>query len=423
MELLLKNCLINNQKTNILIKNGKIVNIGTNLQEVSQSIDCKEYTLIPGIIDPHVHVRDLNQSYKEDWHTASLAALAGGTTTIFDMPNTNPPTTNLQNLDLKRDAALKASVNYGFYLGATHNNEAQIREILDTNPSDVVGIKLFMAASSSNEIVEELDDLKKFFVISKQYNIPLAIHAEMHRCIEEWQQTVNQDDIHFHNQIRNRSCAIKATEIILEMAKIIGNPLYVVHTSTAEEIAMVREAKRTANVFCEIAPHHLLLNETIINKAGNFAKVNPPIRTQRDNDALLQAINDGVVDTIGTDHAPHGLSEKLKSYNQAPSGFPGLETSLPLLLNEVNERKFSLTKLIEITSTNAAKIFQLTSKGKIEIGFDADLTIIDINKEQLVDSQNFNSKAKYSPFDGFRLKGAVLMTFVNGKLMYKNENI
>ena len=191
------------------------------------------------------------------------------------------------------------------------------------------------------------------------------------------------------------------------------------HISTAEEIDIIKANKNKCKVYCEITPHHLLLNETILKTVENFGKVNPPLRTEKDNKRILQGILDGTVDTIGTDHAPHLLSEKLKNYPEAPSGFPGLETSLPLLLNEVNNGKFSLSRLVELTYGKATEIFNLKKRGKIQEGCFADLTVVDMNKIRIIEAKNFKTKAKYSPYEGITVKGDVIMTFVNGELKYK----
>ncbi len=221
--------------------------------------------------------------------------------------------------------------------------------------------------------------------------------------------------------MRNRECSIKGTELLINIAKEIGNKLYLAHTSTAEEIDLVKNNKNKCNVFCETSPHHLLINEDVLKTAGNFGKVNPPLRTKKDNERILQGIIEATVDTIGTDHAPHQLSEKLKAYSEAPSGFPGLETSLPLLLNEVNKGNFLLNKLIELTSLNSSKIFKLKNRGKIEEGYYADITVIDMNKTWKIEAGKFKTKAKYSPYEGMAGKGDVVMTFVNGELKYNSN--
>ncbi len=382
-----------------------------------QIIDIKGNLVIPGVIDPHVHVRDLKQSDKEDWLSASKAALAGGVTTVFDMPNTIPATTNLINLNLKREAAKKSLINYKFYIGATNSNLKDIEEILAENQTDVAGIKIFLAGSSLNDVLEK-SKIEDVFKIAKKYDKIVVVHTELQYCLNIWNSKIKEKTILNHTKIRNRECAIKGTKLVLEIAEKIRNKLYIAHISTAEEVELIRKYKKNNRIFCEITPHHLLLNESILEKVGNLGKVNPPLRTEKDKKALWEAIYDGTADFIGTDHAPHKLSEKLLEYSQAPSGFPGLETGLHLLLNEVNKGNLSIEKLVELTSRKAAEIFDLKKRGDIKIGNFADLTVIDMNRKWKIDAERFNTKAKYSPFDGMEIHGKVMKTFVNGKICF-----
>ncbi|MCF6184937.1 MAG: dihydroorotase, partial [Bacteroidales bacterium] len=414
-------CKLNNETVNILIKDSIFYYIGKNTPDADTEYDLKNLTVIPGIIDPHVHVRDLKQSEKEDWTSASNAALRGGITTIFDMPNTRPPTVNLQYLNLKREKAKTAKINYKFNIAATSQNITELIEILDTKPEDVAALKLFLAGSNSNEYVDNKSDIKRIFEISSKYDLPVIIHTELQKCVEKFSSKAKNPTVKEHNFMRNRECSVRGTELVISLAKEIGNKIYLAHISTAEEIDIIQNNKNKCRVYCEITPHHLLLNENVLEKAGNFGKVNPPLRTENDNKRIMQGINDGTVDTIGTDHAPHLISEKLKNYLEAPSGFPGLETALPLLLNEVNKENFSLKRLTELTSEKSAEIFKLKKRGQIKEGFFADLTVIDLNKTWKIEAKNFKTKAKYSPYEGITGKGDIVMTFVNGKLKLKSK--
>jgi dihydroorotase len=277
--------------------------------------------------------------------------------------------------------AQKSLVNYKFNIAVTDYNLKDVREILQEKTDDIAALKLFLAGSSANEFVEDTEQIKRIFDLSLQNDLPVIIHTELQKCIEKHQKLYTNPDILQHNAIRHRDCANAGTELVIKLAKDTGNKIYIAHTSTAEEIEIIRQNKSKVNIYCEVTPHHLLLNDSVLAQAGNYAKVNPPIRTAADNQALWQGIADGTVDTIGTDHAPHLLTEKQRDYSQAPSGFPGLETALPLLLNEVNRGHLSLEKLTELTSLNAAEIFKLESKGKLQAGFDADLTVVDFEAE------------------------------------------
>ncbi len=417
MKRLFKNAVINGQRLNLLTEGAYIAYIGEEIPPADELIDLEGKIILPGMIDPHVHVRDLGQSEKEDWHTASQAALKGGVTTLFDMPNTIPPTTNRNALNLKREAARKSAVRYKFNFGVTEHNLREIKEILNERFADIAALKMFLAGSSANEYVEDIDTIRRVFDLSYQFDIPVIIHTEIQKCIEKYASLRPHPGILDHGFIRHRECTNRGTELVIKLAKEIGNPVYIAHTSTAEEVQMIRENKNKARIYCEVTPHHLLLNEHILHTAGNYAKVNPPLRTEADNRALWEAVSDGTVDAVGTDHAPHTLAEKNKPYPRAPSGFPGLETGLPLLLNEVKKGKLSLARLVELYSTRAAEIFGLNDRGNIRTGKKADLVIVDMNKTARVEARNFVSKAKYSPYEGMEII-PVEMTVMDGMIKY-----
>ncbi|MCL5261153.1 MAG: dihydroorotase family protein [Gammaproteobacteria bacterium] len=418
MRTLLTNCNLGEATSvNILIDDEFISYVGKDKPAADQELDLCGKIVIPGMIDPHVHVRDLELKFKEDWVSASKAALAGGVTTIIDMPNTKPATINQVALHLKRRVAEKSLVNYAFHFGATNNNLAEINAA-----TNIAAIKIFMAESNASLFVGERGQIREIFALAKKLNKPVIVHAEMQDCINHYAK-IYPHNILNHQNIRNRECAIKATQMLLEICAEIGNALYLAHITTAEEIALIHQAKKNRlKVFCEVTPHHLLLTANILEKVGNFGKTNPPLRTAADNLALLNGIIDGTVDTIGSDHAPHTLTEKAQDYENAPSGFPGLETTLPLLMQEVLKKNISLTKLIAITSKNAANIFGIKKRGEIKTGFYADITALDPNTSYCIDAKNFYSQAKYSPFNGFELKHKVVMTFINGKLAFKEND-
>jgi dihydroorotase len=418
---LLLNCRFAENQGNIIIKDDKIIEVclkenkTRNVIDFDQIIDIENKLVIPGMIDAHVHVRDMLQSNKESWETASSAAIAGGVTTIIDMPNTIPPTTNIKGLNAKREAAKKAIVNYKFHLGATENNLHELESILVSKPSDIAGRKVFMAGSSSNEVVADESKLREIFKLAKKYNKVVLVHTEMQNCLDKWQKIIKDKTIQNHDIIRNRECSINGTKLVLNLTNEIGNKLYICHISTKEEIELIKKCKNK-NIFCEVTPHHLTLDKSILNLVGNFGKVNPPLRTKEDNQVLWEAVIDGTIDCIGSDHAPHTIDEKIEDYSNAPSGFPGLETTLSILIKEFNERKISIKRLVELTSEKPAEIFDIENRGKIEERYFADLAVIDTEKGSLIVPALFQSKAKYSPFDRMEVTGKVIMTFVYGKM-------
>jgi dihydroorotase len=421
MKTLLINAIVNNKKQNLLIDNQFIAYIGNDFPETDKVLDLSGKHIISGMIDPHTHIRDLAQKDKEDWLSATKAAIAGGVTTLFDMPNTKPPTTNLKNLQKKREVAKKALVNYRFNLAATSENIDDLKEILNQKNKDIGGLKLFLAGSNSNEFVNDIDAIKQIFQLSLQYDIPLIIHTEWQECIEKYSHRITNPKAEHHNYLRHRECAIKGTQLVVDLAKQIGNQIVIAHTSLSEEIEIIRKAKAQAQIYCEVSPHHLLLNENVIQKSGNFAKVNPPLRSKKDNEALWNALLDGTVDFIGSDHAPHQKTEKLKSYPLAPSGFPGLETSLPLLLYQVKQGRISMQRLEEIVSKNTAKIFKIEKRGIVKQGYFADLAIFDLTTSATVNIDNFHTKAKYSPFENMPVV-PIEMSIIKGKI-YKNTKL
>lgn len=429
MKTLLKNALINNTKVNLLINNEIISYIGNSLPIADKIIDVSNYLLLPGMIDVHTHIRDLEQAYKETWITGSCSALKGGVTSIIDMPNTIPDTTNKQSLLKKMSKAEKSLVNYGFHLGATPNNINDINEILSGRYNrSIAGIKIFLASSSSNEVINNTQTIKDIFKTAKKHDKPVLVHTEMQDCILQYYnkyKDLKQLDVQHHNAIRNKECAIKGTELVLKITKEVGNTLYIAHVSTKEEVELIKEYKTNAglNIFAEATPHHIFLNESIINEVGNFAKVNPPIRNESDRNAVWEGVIDGTIDTIGSDHAPHSISEKQKPYPNAPSGIPGLETTLPLMINEYLNNKISLSRIVELTSKNPSKIFKLHKRGLIKEGYYADLVIIDPTASHHIDAGNFQTKAKYSPFNGKQLAGKIITTIVNGNILYNDNDL
>ena len=421
MKTLLTSCNFNSKLTNILVEGEVISKIGNENFQHDQQINIEGNLVLPGMIDLHTHVRDMNQSYKEDWLSASRAALKGGVSTIFDMPNTNPPTTNLNNYLHKKEYAKKSLVNYGIYVGATPYNFHEVEILLEKEPN-VAGIKIFLAASSSNEIITNHDLIKKFFELAKRFDKPVLAHCELQDAIKTQSLLYKGEEFNsvlYHNKIRNTGAAGKAVELVLSIADKVKNKLLLLHISSAEEIDIIKKYKQNLDfpLYCEVTPHYLFIDESILQHIGNFGKVNPPLRTAADNDALWRALNEGIIGTIGSDHAPHALEEKLKKYDQAPSGFPGLETTLPLLLNEaINHHRISIEEIVKLTSSQPAEIMKIHKRGFIHEGYYADLTVIDPKISWTIDAQKFASKAKYSPYNGMEVSGKVVFTMINGEI-------
>lgn len=382
MTLLIKNCkLISNEKEifrNIFVKKGKIAAITTKKPKADQEIDAKNNYVLPGIIDPHVHFRDPGLTHKEDFFTGSISAAAGGITTVLDMPNTNPPTITAELLKEKKQIAKKSIVNFGFHFGAAVDN---IREIIKARDK-TASTKLFMNLSTGKMMIEDRITLEQVFEVSKI----VSVHAEKEKVAEA-----------------------------VAYAKKTNTKLYLCHISLKDEIDFLRKVKNN-KIFVEVTPHHLFLTKEDFKKQKSFADMKPNLKSKSDKEALWKAIDDGIVDTIGTDHAPHTKEEKRKK--EYPSGVPGCETALPLMLDAVNKGKIELIKVVKLMCQNPAKIFGIKNKGRLKVGYDADITIIDMNKKKKVQNKNLFTKCKWSPFDGKILKGWPIVTIVGGKVIF-----
>lgn len=364
---------------------------------------------LPALIDPHVHFRTPGQEDKENWQTGAQAALAGGVTTVLDMPNNNPAIIDSQTLQLKKDliskqlAHINIPLHYYLYIGATGSNLEAIKQL----KNEIIGIKLFMGSSTGNLLVTDKAKQADIFKLATELDLPVVVHAEAEEVIKNnYATATNPAD---HSKIRPREAAITATKQAVAMAKKYNTKLYILHLSTKEEIELIKQAKAEGvKVYAEVTPHHLFLNQTAYAAWGTKVQMNPPLRTEADNSALWQAINDGIIDAIGTDHAPHTLAEKNQPYGQAPSGIPGIETYLALLLNAFNQGKISLKKIVELTHTNPQKIFKIETNN--------DWVIVDLDLSQKVKDENLKTKCGWSPFTGLTLKGWPLATILNNKI-------
>lgn len=400
----------------VFVKDGKIFDLAEGHVDTPdmEEIDVSGKYILPGAIDAHVHFRVPGGEEKEDWTHGGKAALAGGVTSVLDMPNTNPPTVSQVLLDQKRALVAKdAMVNFGFYAGATNDNVDEVARM-----KGVAGVKIYMGSSTGNLLVDDVSVLEDFMTKTDHL---LVLHAENERCIREHMaEHEGEEDPAVHSKIRDPECAARAVRDALDLAKKHKRRVHFTHVSTAAEVNLIREAKKDADyISMDVTPHHLFLNDMDYEQYGTLVRVNPPLRASDNQKALWDAIADGTVDLIATDHAPHQLSEKQKTYSKAPSGLPGVQTMMPLLLQAVREGHLTLQKVVELTSVNPAKKFGIAHKGILESGMDADITIVDMNLLEKVCHHYLWSKANWSPFHGWHLQGWPIMTFVNGQLMYE----
>ena len=421
-KLLIKNgTLVNSNKvykSDIQIEDGVIKEVSSQINdENAKIINATNLHIIPGAIDPQVHFREPGLTHKEDIHSGSRAAVAGGITTFFEMPNTNPSTISVELLNQKNEIARNTSVaNYSFFIGATHHNIEEIKKI-----NNNCGIKIFMGSSTGNLLVDDEPALENIFAHAIKV---IAVHAEDEEILNEISQKIKPTKFSDHVKMRPVEAAVTATKKAIKYALKYNKKLHILHLSTAEEVEIIRKHKSTNLITAETTPQHLLLEAPdIYNQIGSLGQMNPPIREKYHQDALWRGLRDGTINCIATDHAPHTLEEKNNSYENSPAGMPGVETSLPLMLNQVTKGNVELTDVVRWMCENVTKIYGIKNKGFIKVGYDADITILDMNKEKTVLGSQMQSKCGWSAFDNKKLTGWPIITIVNGNIVYENETI
>ncbi len=380
------------------------------------SVDAHNLTLLPGVIDPQVHFREPGLEYKEDLFSASCACAKGGVTSFLEMPNTRPLTTTQQTLDDKlQRASQKCLVNYGFFIGATSEN---LPDLQSAHPT--CGIKIFMGSMHGQLLIDGEAALEAIF---SQGTRLIAVHAEdQARINQRRQEFAGITDPAIHSQIQDNQAALLATQQALKLSKKYQRRLHILHMSTAEEAELLRHDKPSW-VTAEVTPQHLLLDTSAYAKIGTLAQMNPPLRSANDNQVLWQALHDGIIDFIATDHAPHTLDEKAQPYPKSPSGMPGVETSLALMLTAAMEGKCTVAQVVNWMSTAVAKAYGIPKKGAIAPGYDADLVLVDLNTYRPVLREELLTKCGWSPFEGWNLTGWAHTTIVGGSIVYRNGTL
>jgi dihydroorotase len=419
---------VDSQPNRLLIRNGIIVTpdeifrgdiliVGETISQIAPRIedadarvmDATGLYILPGLIDAHVHLRDPGATHKEDFTTGTRAALAGGVTTILDMPNNPQPTTTRDALEAKRVVArAKAVCDFGFFFGATAENAEEARG------SSAVGVKLYMGATTGDLLVTEFDALYRHF--ATRSNLPIVVHAEDNDALKFFASDPARTR---HSARRPPISAALAVFRALALAEETERHLHIAHLSTAREIELVKAAKTCGvNVSCEVTPQHLFLSTDDEERLGAFGIVNPPLRSPDDVRALWQNLPH--IDLIATDHAPHTLAEKQSA--EPPSGMPGLETMLPLLLTAASEKQLTLQDIARLTSRNPARVFHLARKGEIAAGYDADLTFVRLDEEYVL-QKPWQTKCNWSPFEGRRVRGRVARVFLRGQEVLREGKI
>tara|TARA_B100000579_G_scaffold978_1_gene770 strand:+ start:334 stop:1641 length:1308 start_codon:yes stop_codon:yes gene_type:complete len=402
----------------VSIKDGKIHNIGKISENTKEIIDARGLTVLPGCIDTQTHFREPGSTDTEDLNSGSRAAIAGGITAVFEMPNTNPPTASKREFQRKLDLAKnRMYCNYAFYFGATADNSNELADL--NNLNGCCGIKLFAGSSTGNLLVAQEKDIETVFQNSSKV---VAVHSEDEEILNINKRLIKKGDVHSHPVWRSEECAISSTRRIVKIAERYNKKAHILHVTTKQEIDFLSQHK--GNITFEITPQHLTIYApNCYDKLGTYAQMNPPIRDKSHYDRLWYAVKNNFNDTIGSDHAPHLKINKEKEYPNSPSGMPGVQTLLPVMLNHVNEGKLSLNQLINFVCENPIKIFGIKNKGFIKEGYDADFTIVDMNKKIKIQNINIESKCGWSPFDGDEFKGKPVMTIIHGRVKMKNGEI
>jgi dihydroorotase len=413
-------CYINGklEKTDIALSGNKIKKIGKIELNSSKVFDATDKLVLPGIIDTQVHFREPGSTDREDLESGSRAAVLGGITSVFEMPNTNPPTSNLAEFEKKLNLAKdRMHCNYAFYFGATPDNVDQLSKL--KNLKGCCGVKLFAGSSTGKLLVAKEEDIEK--VISNSDRV-VSIHSEDEEILNLRKKFIKEGDVHSHPEWRNTECAMSSTRRVVKIAERYNKRIHVLHITTREEVDFLAMHKK--NVTFEITPQHLTLYAPdCYDKLGTFAQMNPPIRKKEHYDRLWTAVKNSIVDVLGSDHAPHSKEDKEKKYPGSPSGMPGVQTILPIMLNHINNKKLSLEQLIKLMCENPCKIFSIQNKGYIKEGFDADLTIVDMNKKKIIKNEMMATKCGWTPFHDMAIKGFPFATIINGKMVMSEGKV
>lgn len=408
--------------TSIGIQDGKICAFGDlSSDDAVRTIAATGLRVIPGVIDTQVHFREPGLTHKEDIESGTRSAICGGVTTIFEMPNTKPPTTTQEALELKLSIANKTAwCDFAFFVGASKENIGELAqlEMLPGTP----GIKLFAGSSTGSLLVEDEDSIKAVMQAGVR---PMPVHSEDEMHLRaNYAKVEPGTHVREHPHIRDVEAAVISTKRIIHLCELTGRPMHILHVSTIDELTLIQDAKdRGLPITCEVTPQHLTLNEVDYETKGTQVQMNPPIRDEKTRLALWQAVKDGLFDVIGSDHAPHTVDEKSKPFPDSPSGIPGVQTLLPLMMNWVSVGQFSWQKLVEMTSTHPAELYGIQDKGAIRMGYDADLVLIDPEAEWEIQESWLESKCGWSPFVGKKIKGQIESVILRGSEIVKNGEL
>lgn len=405
-------------KRDVAVKDGKIAAIGDlSGASAGEVIDATGLYVLPGVIDSQVHLREPGNEHKEDLETGGRAAVKGGVTAVFEMPNTKPATiTPAAIADKVSRARHRMYCDFAFYGGATTENAADLVE-LEQQPG-CCGIKIFMGSSTGNLLVPDDEHVRE---VLRHIKRRAAVHSEDEFRLRERRPLAETGNVHTHPVWRDHIAAINCTERLLRIAREAGKRIHVLHISTAEEMDILAKHRDIATV--ETTPQHLTLTAPeCYDEIGTLAQMNPPIREARHREGIWRGLQAGIVDVIGSDHAPHTLEEKANAYPNSPSGMPGVQTLVPIMLDHVNAGRLTLERFVDLTSHGVQRIFGLAGKGRIAVGYDADITIVDMKKKRVIENSWIETRSAWTPFNGKEVTGWPIGTIVRGiKVMWEDE--
>ena len=408
------------QETDVGLAGGRIIELGSlDPAAAGEVFDARGLTVLPGVIDTQVHFREPGLEHKEDLESGTRAAALGGVTAVFEMPNTKPSTTTTASIEDKLSrAAGRAWTDHAFFVGAAEENQDELAE-LERLPG-VCGVKIFMGSSTGNLLV---DDDETLLQVLKKGRRRVAVHAEDEARLRERLALVRGGaEVDQHPVWRDEETAIRATTRLLRLAREAGRRVHVLHITTAQEMDLLAQHKDLVTV--EVTPQHLTLAAPdCYQRHGSFAQMNPPIRGAEHREALWRAVAQGIVDVVGSDHAPHSREEKAGDYPATPSGMPGVQTLLPLLLDHMNQGRLSLERLVDLTSAGAQRIYNISGKGRIAVGYDADLTLVDLKARREITEDWLASKCGWSPFAGLEVSGWPRATIIRGRVVMREDSL
>lgn len=408
------------EQTDVGVRHGHIVHVGpAGAATAAQVIDAAGLHVLPGLIDPHVHLRDPGDPAIESIPTGTKAAVLGGLTAVFDMPNTSPSITNAEKLAWKQGyVAEQAWCDMGLYVGGTRANTPDLPEL--EVAEGVCAVKVFAGSSTGDLMIEDDESLER---VMRSGRRPIAFHSEDEYRLQARKPMFKSGDPHRrHMEWRDEEAAFLGTRRLMALARKTGRPAHILHVSTAEELEYMKDYRDVATV--EVLVNHLTqVAPDCYDRLGGFGVMNPPIRGQRHMDAAWEAVRNGMVDTIGSDHAPHSRANKMKPWPDCPAGLTGVQTLVPVMLNHVNEGRLSLSHMAQLMSAGPARVYGVVGKGRLAAGYDADFTIVDMKKQRTITDEWIASPCGWTPFNGMAVTGWPVMTIIRGSTVMRDDEV